>query len=105
MTLRDRMKRGDPIWRRIVRRAFGFENKGFVVVQAIDGGGAGNHTVNRIRLYDHLVAVIAMRGTADGAGDLTDEFSLTANATINNTGGTNTTNMTLLVIWEAFDEE
>ena len=105
MILKDRMKRANPIWRRIVRRAFGDENKGFVMVQAVAGGAAGNRTVSRIRKDDHLVSVVAMRGTADGAGDLTTEFSLTADATINNTGGTNTTNMTLLVIWEAFDEE
>ena len=41
MILKDRMKRANPIWRRIVRRAFGDENKGFVMVQAVAGGAAG----------------------------------------------------------------
>lgn len=107
MILKDRMKRSDPIWRRIVRRAFGVENRGFVMFQAIAGGAAGNHTVSKIKKGDHLVAVVAAQNhaTTTGAGDLTSEFTIAGDGVINNTGGTATADMRLHVIWEAFDGE
>lgn len=106
MILKDRMLRGNPIWKRIVDRAFSpSKNKGFIMAQAVSGGAAGNLTVSKIKKNDHLVAVIAMRGTVDGAGDLTSQFRIVSDGVINNTGGTATTSMMVLVIWEAFDEE
>jgi hypothetical protein len=108
MAIKDRMLRSDPIWRRLVRRAFApLTNKGFVMVQAVAGGAAGNHTVSKIKKGDHLVCVIAAQNHATtlGAGDLTSEFTVTADGVINNTGGTATTDMRLHVIWEAFDDD
>lgn len=107
MILKDRMKRSGPIWRRLVQRAFGSDNKGFVKAAAIDGGAAGDHTVTGILTGDHLVSVIATQNHATTlpAGDLTSEFSITSDGTINNTGGTATADMLLLVVWEAFDGE
>jgi len=105
MILKDRMKRAGPIWRRIIRRAFGAENKGIIGQQAIAGGTAGNHTVSRIRKEDHLVSVIEVTVTTAALVDRTAEFSITADATINNTGGTDTTGDSLLVTWEDFDDE
>lgn len=105
MILKDRMKRSSPIWRRIVRRAFGAENKGFVKMAAIDGGAAGNLTVADIKKEDHLVAVIEVTTTTAALVDRTSEFSIAADAVINNTGGTDTSADALLVLWEAFDDE
>lgn len=78
--------------------------------QIIVGGAAGNHTVTGIGLNDDLLYV-AMLGfnTADpvvagGAvtpvvSNLTNEFTVTAANTINNGGGTASTNRVLLVIY------
>ena len=101
MILKDRMKRHDPIWRRLVKRAFGSENKGFVKAIGAAGGAAGDISVTGILQGDHLVCVYNVTDTAD----LTSEFSITADGTVNNTGGTATTGDSLLVIWEAFDGE
>ncbi len=105
MILKDRMKRSSPVWRRIVRRAFGAENKGLVKMAGIDGGSAGDHTVTDIRKDDHLVSVIEVTTTTAALVDRTSEFSITADGVINNTGGTDTSGDGLLVLWEAFDEE
>ena len=106
MILRDRMLKAGPIWRRIVKRAQDVQiNKGIIGQQAIAGGSAGNHTVSRIKLNDHLVSVIEVTVTTAALVDRTAEFSITADATINNTGGTDTTSDSLLVTWEAFDDE
>jgi hypothetical protein len=85
MILKDRMKRSSPIWRRIVKRAFGKENKGFLKTQLVSGGAAGDITVSGIKKEDHLVGVVG-----PSIGDLTSEFSITADAKINNTSGTAT---------------
>lgn len=106
MILKDRMRRAGPIWRRIVKRSEdALINKGIIGQQAIAGGSAGNHTVSRIKLNDHLVSVIEVTVTTAALVDRTAEFSITADATINNTGGTDTTSDSLLVTWEAFDDE
>lgn len=66
--------------------------------RTIAGGVAGNLTCTGIAVGDKLKAV--QRVNAAGA-DLSSEFSITAADTINNAGGTNTTGMTLLVVWIA----
>jgi hypothetical protein len=100
------MLRASPIFRRIIRRAEDPEtNKGLIGQQAISGGSAGNHTVSRIKENDHLVSVIEVTTTTAALVDRTAEFSITADATINNTGGTDTSGDALLVTWEAFDDE
>ena len=64
----------------------------------INGGAAGNHTVSGIVSGDAIVAVLHHTAAAAMA-DLTGEFSISADDTINNTGGTDTTGDQLLVIW------
>jgi hypothetical protein len=66
------------------------------------GGAAGDITVTGVKVADRLVSVLF----ADGAGvavedivDLTNEFSITAADTINNTGGTSTAGGSVVVTW------
>ena len=105
MILKDRMLRSSPVWRRIINRAFGVTNKGIVMQQSVAGAVAGNVTVSKIRKNDHLVSVIMVTATTAALADRTSEFTITANGTINNTGGTTSASNFLLVTWEAFDEE
>ena len=105
MILKDRMVKAGPIWRRLVRRAFGVENKGLIGFAGITGGVAGNHTVAAIKKNDHLVAVIEITTVTAALVDHSSEFSIASDGVINNTGGTDTSADGLLVIWEAFDDE
>lgn len=106
MKIRDRMTKADPIWRRIVARAFNVQiNKGFVMQQAVTGAAAGDITVSKIKKDDHLVSVIMVTATTAALTDLTSQFSITADAKINNTGGTSSASNGLIVTWEAFDDE
>lgn len=66
----------------------------------IAGGAAGDHTVSAIKAEDRLISVLEEDGTSGKVTDLTSEFSVTADATINNDGGTATTGDALLVRWE-----
>lgn len=66
----------------------------------IAGGAAGNLTVTGITVYDKLKVV---NNVAAAGANLASEFTITAADTINNTGGTNTTGMTLLVLWYPAD--
>lgn len=65
------------------------------------GGAAGAITVTGIRPEDELVAVL---NVTDG-GNLTSEFTITADNTIDNTGGTATTGDFLLVIYDDVPED
>lgn len=65
----------------------------------IGGGAAGDHTVSGIKTRDVLKWVLNLTDNAD----LTDEFSITGDDTINNDGGTDTTGDTLLVGYIAAD--
>ena len=104
MKLKDRMVRSDPIWRRLVARAFGVStNKGFVMAQAVAGAAAGNHTVSKIKKGDHLVSVFMIAATTAAVTDQTSEYTITNDGIINNTGGTSSASNSLIVIWEAFD--
>lgn len=106
MKLKDRMQKSDPIWRRLIARAFNIQiNKGLVMQQAVAGAAAGNITVSKIKKGDHLVAVIMVSATNGALTDLTAQFTITADARINNTGGTSSASNNLLVTWEAFDDE
>jgi len=75
---------------------------GTIKATLIAGGAAGNHTVTGIKTADHLVAVLQVDATdaSETYADLTSEFSITADDTINNAGGTNTTGSGLLVVYE-----
>lgn len=65
----------------------------------IAGGSAGDHTVTGIATADHLISVIHLDLGSNAETDMTADFSITAANTINNTGGTDTTNDTLLVMY------
>lgn len=73
------------------------------VTQAVvAGAAAGNITVTGIKARDRLVSVLrAVGGGVDvtDVDDLTDEFTISAADTINNTGGTATTGSTLIVTY------
>ncbi len=60
------------------------------------GAVAGNQTVTGIKVDDRLVLV---QDLTTGA-DLTTEFSVTADDTINNTGGTSTSGHATIVVYE-----
>lgn len=66
----------------------------------VAGAAAGDLTVTGIKLGDKLICV--MRIDAAGA-NLVSEFTVKADNTINNTGGTSTAGQTVMVIWEKFN--
>lgn len=74
--------------------------QGVLKVAVIAGGAAGNHTVTGIRVGDELVSVIHVAGAGTDVTDianLTSEFSVSADDTINNTGGTSSAGGKLLI--------
>lgn len=77
-----------------------------LVFTVIDGGAAGNHTVTGIAVGDELLGVVHITGDGTqltGGEDLLSEFTITAANTINNTGGTATTNGILLILYNDKD--
>lgn len=62
----------------------------------VAGGAAGDLTVTGIKVSDTLMVV---QNVAAAGANLASEFTITAADTINNAGGTNTTGLTLLVLW------
>jgi hypothetical protein len=74
-----------------------------VVSAVIEGGAAGDHTVTGIWPGDELIAVVRLIRNATAANiniaDLQAEFTISAGNTINNTGGTDTTGDSLLVLY------
>lgn len=77
----------------------------------ITGGAAGAHAVTGLLAGDTLISVLQFDVAADtgtsatgnkvqALADLTAEFDISADAEIDNTGGTATTGDQLLVIWE-----
>jgi len=75
---------------------------GAVKATLIAGGAAGNHTVTGIRVGDNLVAVLQIDATdaSETYADLTAEFTITGDDTINNAGGTDTSGCGLVVVYE-----
>ena len=72
---------------------------GMIRVAHVAGAAAGAMTVTGIKKGDKLIAVVRI----DAAGaDLVSEFTVTADNTIDNTGGTSTAGQTVLVMWEAY---
>lgn len=68
----------------------------------IVGGAAGNLTVAGIKAGDKLKFVggsTVASPTFTPTGDLTAQFTITADNTINNTGGSATTGALLLIVW------
>lgn len=70
---------------------------GFIKQALVAGAAAGDVTVTGIKAGDELVSVL--HNTAGTLADLTSEFSVTADDTINNDGGTATTGDQLWVTW------
>ncbi len=65
------------------------------------GATAGDVTVTGIRPHDKLLSVIHFVGggtDVTAIADLTSEFTISADDTINNTGGTSTASAQILVI-------
>ena len=76
--------------------------RGVVKQAVISGGAAGAHTVTGIKSGDTLISVLELSGGGTditAVVNLTPEFSITADNTIDNTGGTATTGDQLLVTW------
>lgn len=75
---------------------------GMVKATIIAGGAAGDHTVSGIRATDALVAVLFVDFTdaSETGSDITGEFTISGDDTINNGGGTDTTGGFLIVIYE-----
>lgn len=68
----------------------------------VDGAAAGDVTVSGITTKDTLLGVFSLASATDvlSTDDLTDEFSISADDTVNNTGGTSSANGALLVVWQ-----
>ncbi len=82
---------------------------GAVKTTVIAGGAAGDHTITGIATGDALRAVLQLDFTLDegapntrtwAVADLTSEFSISAADTINNDGGTDTSDSVLVVVYE-----
>ena len=76
---------------------------GLIVAKLIDGGAVGNHTVSGIKVGDSLISVLQFdinTGAVVGIADITSEFTITGDDTINNTNGTNTTGDKLYVLYQ-----
>lgn len=71
-----------------------------LTTRVIAGGAAGNLTVTGIKPTDTLMVV---QSVAAAGANLASEFTITAVDTVNNTGGTNTTGLTLLFLWYVAD--
>jgi hypothetical protein len=75
---------------------------GFAKHFLVAGGAAGNFSVTGIETGDELDEVLYFVGAGTAVTDvqdLTSQFTISANGTINNTGGTPSTGGELLVRW------
>ncbi len=89
-----------PVW----SSALGRYQAGTLRVAVVAGGAAGDLIVTGIDTGDHLLEVLQYAGAGiavTDVADLTSEFAITADDTINNGGGTNTTGSKLVVRWIA----
>ncbi|KKL54127.1 hypothetical protein LCGC14_2268530 [marine sediment metagenome] len=75
---------------------------GTLKMALISGSTAGNHTLTGIAVGDRIVSVghFSTEAAIATLADLTSEFSVDSANTIDNTGGTDTTNDQLQVFWE-----
>jgi hypothetical protein len=74
-----------------------FHNKPDLNFATIAGGVAGDLTVTGIKTTDQLKAVVVI---SEAGANLVGEFTITADDTINNVGGTSTATKTVLVVWQ-----
>lgn len=79
-------------------KAVKVSDSGFKVA-LIAGGAAGDHTVTGILAGDELIAVLESNTTSAILTDLSAEFTVDSDDTINNDAGTATTDDKLLVIY------
>lgn len=73
-------------------------NQGTII---LIGGAAGDHTATGIKAGDQIVKIEAVEFAAGVPSDihgLTDEFTVSADDTLNNTGGTDTTDMLIVAV-------
>lgn len=68
-------------------------------IDIIGGGAAGNHTVTGIVLADDEIVSVLHETIAGFIVDLTSEFTIDSDDTIDNTGGTATTSDSLIVTY------
>lgn len=69
-------------------------------ISFLAGAAAGNVTLTGIRVNQDFIKSVTSVVLATGAGtDLTSEFNITADNTINNTGGTSSAGAQLVVVW------
>lgn len=73
---------------------------GMLRSRVVTGAAAGDLTVTGIKLGDKLVLVQQINAAA---AETTDEFTVTADDTINNTGGTSSAAGLVLVVWEKYE--
>ena len=66
--------------------------------RTVAGAAAGNLTVTGIKKGDRIVLV---QPVSVAGANLASQFTVPADDTINNTGGTSTATQTVLVVWEA----
>lgn len=95
---KNRLIRAFPVWRDILKRS-----TPFVRQTGVAGGSAGSHTITGIKKSDEIVSIIEVTTSSAALVDRTSEFSITADNTIDNTGGTDTSGDSLLVTWLAWD--
>lgn len=74
------------------------QGEGQEVIDIIGGGTAGDHTVTGIQAEDELVSVIH-ETSAGFQVDLTSEFTVASDNTINNDAGTDTSSDSLIVTY------
>lgn len=75
--------------------------------EIVAGGAAGDISVPSITqvvsVLDEVIEYVMTLGAVSDIVDLTDQFVISNDATINNAGGSNTTGNKLLVRWTTFD--
>lgn len=72
---------------------------GMIRTRTVAGAAAGDLTVTGIKKGDKLIAV---QPVSVASANLVGEFTVTADDTINNTGGTSSATQVVLVIWEVY---
>lgn len=70
-------------------------------IAVVQGGSAGDITVTGITAKDTLQSVFSVDSdaTPPTVSDVSDEFSIASDNTINNTGGTDTSGTVLIILY------
>lgn len=92
---KERLKRAFPVFSQMLKRTPTLFDQ-----TVIAGSTAGDLTVSGIKPDDELVAVLDITA----GSDLTGEFTITGDDTINNTGGTSSATNNVLVTWVKYAE-